>query len=417
MESYTLVYICIRYRLIRVFTYVKYTLFRFVNMKNEMLRNLFKEESYYSIKFSEIAGRYVTNSSLEIVRKRFKNNFKIHESGKSVQGKSIYSFKIGSGKIKILAWSQMHGNESTTTKAVFDLLNSFKLNSEDEVISNILENCSLCIIPILNPDGAEAYTRVNAKLIDLNRDLQDLSQPESRLLKDIYNEFKPDFCLNLHDQRTIFSAGNNSRPATLSFLTPSKDEERTIDKYRKRSMSLIAGMTADLNEYLPGAIGRYDDGFNINCAGDTFQNLSTPTVLFEAGHFPDDYEREETRKHIYRAIISCLHQISKGKLEYSDYEEYFQIPENEKLFSDIIIRRALINGEVKDISIQFKEVLKNNKINFLPIISKVATQISNYGHKEIDAEKNETKLLDNSEIIENVIVNKIVINNEELEVK
>jgi len=382
-----------------------------------MLRTLFQDTSYYGIKFKEITDRYVTNSSLEIVRKEFRNNFKIHELGKSVQGKSIYSFKIGSGKIKILAWSQMHGNESTTTKAVFDLFNTLKLNSDDKVISNILKKCSLYIIPILNPDGAEAYTRVNANLVDLNRDLQDLSQPESRLLKDVFEEFKPDFCLNLHDQRTIFSAGNTSKPATLSFLTPSKDRERTIDKYRKQSMSLISGMAADLAEYLPGAIGRYDDGFNINCAGDTFQNLSTPTILFEAGHFSGDYKREETRKHIYRALISCLHQISAGNLDYSDYEEYFQIPENEKLFNDVIIRRALIKGEVKDISIQFKEVLENNKITFMPIINKIAPQISNYGHKEIDAEKNEIKLPDNSEIIENVIVNKIILNNEELEVK
>jgi len=117
-------------------------MFSFVNMKKEALRNLYKDDSYHLVKFDDITGRYVTNTNLEIVREKFKSNFKIDDIGKSVQGKSIYSFRIGSGKIKILAWSQMHGNESTTTKAIFDLLNTFKLNSKDAVIL-LFSNISL----------------------------------------------------------------------------------------------------------------------------------------------------------------------------------------------------------------------------------------------------------------------------------
>lgn len=44
-------------------------------------------------------------------------------------------------------------------------------------------------------------------------------------------------------------------------------------------MSLIAGIVKDLKDELGERIGRYDDGFNINCAGDTFQSLGTPTIL------------------------------------------------------------------------------------------------------------------------------------------
>ena len=400
-----------------MFTIVKYTLFSFVNMKDTVLRNLFRDEAYDQIKLEEITGRYLTNSTLELVAGKFIEDFEKDILGKSVQGKPIYQFKIGAGKIKILAWSQMHGNESTTTKAVFDLFNCFKLNINNTVISEILANCSIHIIPILNPDGAEAYTRVNANSIDLNRDLQELSQPESRLLKKLYNDIQPDFCLNLHDQRTIFSAGHRSKPATLSFLTPAMDEERSIDKSRRQSMGLISGIAKDLAEYLPDSIGRYDDAFNINCAGDTFQNLGTPTILFEAGHFPGDYEREESRKQVYRALLSCLYQISRKDVESTDYKEYFKIPENEKLFNDVVIRRATLNGEVVDISIQFKEVLENNKIHFQPVVEKIASEITNYGHREIDAEEGIIKLKDNSEILENVIVNKIILNGEDLEVK
>jgi hypothetical protein len=41
-------------------------------------------------------------------------------------------------------------------------------------------------------------------------------------------------------------------------------------------------------KYIPGQVSRFDDGFNINCIGDKFQS-HVPTILFEAGHFQDDY--------------------------------------------------------------------------------------------------------------------------------
>lgn len=392
-------------------------MFSFVNMKHEVLKDLFTDHWYNEIKFNGISGRYLTISDLESADKEFSEKFEIQEIGKSVQGKPVYMYRLGAGKIKVLAWSQMHGNESTTTKAVIDLLNAFKYMGSEATLTEILENCSLYIIPMLNPDGAEAYTRVNANSVDLNRDLQDLSQPESKVLKEQYDSIQPHFCLNLHDQRTIFSAGARDRPATLSFLTPSNDEDRSIDESRKKSMGLIAGMAKDLEEMLPGQMGRYDDAFNINCAGDTFQHLSTPTVLFEAGHYKDDYERENVRKFVFRALISCLYQISVGEDLLADYKDYFDIPENQKLFNDVIIREVEIEGEVTDVAIQFQEVLRNGKIEFDPMIEKIDQNIGKYGHKEIAGERRKLSLEGGEKIAENVIVNKIFLNTAELQVK
>ena len=386
-------------------------------MMNKALKDLFQEDFYSAIKLNEVEGRYVTNKDLEKVEFKFQDRINFQEIGKSVNGKSIKMTKLGNGEIKVLAWSQMHGNESTTTKAVFDLLNTFLSKQDHKIVSSILDRCSIYIIPILNPDGAEAYTRVNANAVDLNRDLQDLSQPESKILMQQYNAVNPDFCLNLHDQRTIFSTGNKPEPATLSFLTPSKDPERSIDDSRRKSMSLIAGMATDLKRDLEFRIGRYDDAFNINCAGDTFQNLNTPTVLFEAGHFPGDYEREETRKYVFKALLSCLYQITHVQPDVSGEKGYFDIPENQKLFNDVVVRNAKIKGEKKEVSIQFKESLGENGVEFIPVVDKIKDKISNFGHREIDAKGLEVSLPDMSEIRENVIVNKIVINNTELEVK
>ncbi|MBT8294927.1 MAG: DUF2817 domain-containing protein, partial [Gramella sp.] len=157
-------------------------MFRFVNMKNVALENIFTEAYYAQIKTEKVSGRYVTNLHLENFKTDLSSDFKIDVIGKSVQGKPVRLITFGKGEIKILAWSQMHGNEGTTTKAVFDLLNAINKNEEDPVLSDIIDRCTIYIIPILNPDGAEAYTRVNANEVDLNRDMQDLSQPESQIL-------------------------------------------------------------------------------------------------------------------------------------------------------------------------------------------------------------------------------------------
>jgi murein tripeptide amidase MpaA len=44
---------------------------------------------------------------------------------------------------------------------------------------------------MLNPDGASLYTRENANKVDLNRDSQDLTQPESKILRETMQPFVP----------------------------------------------------------------------------------------------------------------------------------------------------------------------------------------------------------------------------------
>jgi hypothetical protein len=279
-------------------------------------------------------------------------------------------------------WSQMHGNESTTTKAVLDLINF--LATPGALATAILESCTIMILPMLNPDGAAAYTRVNANQIDLNRDAQERSQPESRLLRAVYEEFGPDYCFNLHDQRTIFNVGSSPAPATISFLAPAHDAERSISESRASSMQLIVAMDRMLQSLIPGRIGRYDDGFNSNCVGDAFQMLGTPMILFEAGHYPLDYERERTREFIYYAILNAVETIAHDRVTDYPMEAYLDIPENNKLFFDILLRNAHVldpgYGHGTDIGILYKEVLEAGKIEFRPFVDKTGDLSHFYGH-------------------------------------
>src|SRR5690606_21258512 len=259
-----------------MFTYVNFVLFTFVNMKytGTALHNLM--EHYPVFRAKEISGRYLTPSHIEPLIEKTKEAFLVKEIGRSTMGNPIHTILAGKGPVKIFAWSQMHGNETTSTKAIFDLLNAFQLYPDDSLIRLITEKITLVIIPMLNPDGAIQYTRENAHGTDLNRDAMRRKETESNLLRQTFMDQDPDFCFNLHDQRTIFSAGVAPYPASLSFLTPAMDEARKIYPERKTSMQLIASISADLKPWLPNQIGRYSDEYNPNCTGDTFQSLGKP---------------------------------------------------------------------------------------------------------------------------------------------
>ncbi|MGI9545640.1 MAG: M14 family zinc carboxypeptidase, partial [Flavobacteriaceae bacterium] len=111
---------------------------------------------YEIIKEESIQGRYVNHHHIEPFLKSINQKWLLEDLGRSVQNRSIYSLTIGTGKKRVLIWSQMHGNESTTTRAVLDLINTLKVDSD--ISREILKNCTIKIIPLLNPDGALAYT-------------------------------------------------------------------------------------------------------------------------------------------------------------------------------------------------------------------------------------------------------------------
>ncbi len=347
-----------------------------------------KPEEYIKNKAISVQGRYVTLDHILPFLGSMSAHFKLEHVGSSVLGLPIQSLTMGSGKLKILMWSQMHGNESTTTKAILDLLNFL---SSDGLLSNtILEKCQLRIIPILNPDGAKAYTRLNANSVDLNRDAQTLTQPESKALKAVYRLFKPDFCFNLHDQRTIFNVGDTERPATVSFLAPTFDVDRTVSGNRLLAMRLIVAMNRALQLMIPGQVGRYDDSFNVNCIGDTLQMMGIPTVLIEAGHFGEDYDREFTRELIFWSLLRALETLATDRLADFVADDYFLIPENNKLFFDILIKNVHHAhpkySKGADLGILFQEKLDRNAIEFIPKLEVLGKDSIHYGHKTFDCD-------------------------------
>ena len=344
------------------------------------------EQLFIENKEQSIQGRYLTLDSIVPLLNRLNTNDELSIIGESVLGEPIYKYQIGCGEIKIFLWSQMHGNESTTTKGLFDFFNLLK--SETTLANQLLEKFTFCALPMLNPDGARLYTRENANKIDLNRDSQDLTQPESKVLRAIFESFQPDYCYNLHDQRTIFGVSDTGKPATMSFLAPSYNAEREVNESRLKAIELIAGINEVLQEYIPGQVGRFDDSFNLNCIGDTFQYLGVPTLLFEAGHFYEDYQREETRKYVFMSLLSSFMILSENDIVLSGIDNYLNIPQNKQVFYDFIYKNIKINYDgnekITNFAAQYKEELVGNDIVFSSYIVEVGKLENKFGHSVYD---------------------------------
>ena len=342
-------------------------------LPKDFLETIFNRE-----KETSLFGKWIRFKDIKKLLKKYEANFQITQLGISEQEAPIYKLKIGSGEKKILIWSQMHGNESTGTKALFDLFNCF-LNSTEKEVKIITEACTIVFIPLLNPDGAEVYTRVNGNNIDLNRDAVDLKAKESKLLRGILEEFNPQFCFNLHDQRTIFNVENTNNPATISFLAPSEEVTRTLTDGRKKTMNVIIAMNSMLQKIIPNCVGRYTDEFYPTATGDNFQKLGYNTILIESGHYPEDYLREDSRKYTFFSIFEGLFYIAKTN-NFSSYKEYFTIPNNDKAFYDIIQR---FPNPKKDVAYQFTDQIIDNKLVSTLLKIDEKSLKGKFGHHEI----------------------------------
>lgn len=320
--------------------------------------------------------------------------FNVENAGQSVAGRTIPLVKVGTGKISVLLWSQMHGDEPTATMALMDIFNFFKQQEDGmkAVRQLLLKELTIYFVPMLNPDGAERYQRRNALGIDLNRDALRLVSPEAKLLKQLRDSLQADWGFNLHDQNIRYTAGKNNKPATISFLAPPYDDEKSTNRVRSKAMKLIVGLNQTLQQYIPGQVGKWSDEFEPRAFGDNIQKWGTSTVLIESGGYPGDGEKQYIRKLNFVAIMEGLQAIATESYEKNNLQAYYSIPENERYLFDLIIRNAQLEKEGDkyrvDIGINREEVGLEDRQDFYykSTIEELGDMSVFYGYEELDAE-------------------------------
>jgi len=344
---------------------------------------------FTTIKEHSLSGLWIHYKQIAPLIKRLEANkqFQTKIIGYSELKTPIFSIKTGNGPIKILMWSQMHGDESTATKVVFDLINYLNmLVYSGKHSGNLLNKCTITIIPMLNPDGSFLYTRENYNKKDLNRDAVLLETSEAKVLDKLITDINPDYAFNLHDQDSFYNVYGTDKPATFSFLAPAADENRTITTSRIKAMAVISSMYNYLNKHIPGQMARYNDTFCDNCFGDLIQKRGIPTILVESGYYPKDENREITRKYHFMALLNSLQAIVNDQLP--DYLDYFLISESEKKYYDIKFDNVKIGNKLESIAIRYNDHIKEGKFTKFILKDQIITgsELNGmYFHKVIDA--------------------------------
>jgi hypothetical protein len=266
----------------------------------------------------------------------------VTELGHSIHGREIRAITFGSGPTRVLLWSQMHGDESTATMALVDIIRFFAEGADDPLRALIQERLSVIMIPMLNPDGAERFQRRNAVGVDINRDARRLATPEARILKAVRDSLAPAFGFNLHDQGARTTAGDEGKQVAIALLAPAADTSRAYGPVRDRARQLAALLATGLEKLKPGRVAKYDDTFNPRAFGDLIQRWGTSTVLIESGALPDDPQKQELRRVNIMLLLSAFEAMATERYREADLDSYESLPFNRRVASDIL----LIGGRV-----------------------------------------------------------------------
>jgi len=352
---------------------------------------LFKEYPKYKVEgFSnrKVEPEFLQKQLIKVLSKA-PDFFDTQVLGYSVEGRPIRMVSVGNGKVDVLMWSQMHGNESTATRSIVDLLLFIAENKKLKVVNDLMQDLRIHFIPMLNPDGASRWIRENAIGIDLNRDALRLIAPESRVLKRVRDSLNADYGFNLHDQSRYYNVERLPNEASISFLATAFDYEKSRSPGRDEAMQLISYLYRINQKYIPNRTGRYNDDFEPRAFGDNIQKWGTKLILIETGGFKDDPEKNLGRKLNYVLIGSALEAIQKGLHKSIPIEQYTKIPRNDKNLFDLKIEKVKkwVNDSyyTVDLGYYLKEADNKNEAKYIVKLEDQGDLSTYSGYRNLDA--------------------------------
>ena len=262
--------------------------------------------------------------------------------GRSVEGRDLLHLSLGRGPTHVLLWSQMHGDEPSATPAIFDLLEWLRRERDTPAARRVTERLTVHLVPMLNPDGAERFTRRNAQGIDINRDALQLQTPEGRALKALRDRVQPVLGFNLHNQNGQTSAGSPPKPATISLLAVAHDPARSDSPRRILAKRTAALIREALEPQIPGQVGRYSDEFEVRAFGDNLGVWGTGVVLIESGPLAGAQADAALVRLNFVALATALDALASGRAATHPTAAYDSLPLNESNLVAVRIRNATI---------------------------------------------------------------------------
>jgi len=150
------------------------------------------------VSLSSVANYQDVVRSLAQIERTSKGMVTVDSAGQSGEGRELLYATIGEGEDVFWLQARIHGNELHSTEAALQVLKYLTGGSQDAKL--IRENLTVVVIPMYNPDGAEANIRQSTTptSIDLNRDWENFAQPESRAFYEVWETLQPRLALDLH---------------------------------------------------------------------------------------------------------------------------------------------------------------------------------------------------------------------------
>ena len=314
-------------------------------------------------------------------------SFEPYISGKSYSGNDIFALKWGGGPIKILAWSLMHGNETSAFRS-FGQIDYFLRSNQ--LAESLNKRVTIVYIPVLNPDGAFDFIRRNHQEIDINRDARSNQTEEMRFFKSVFSTFKPQYALNLHDQRSIFGINGKRDGVRLALCIPQVSvsylKSESLEYNRNSLRQIVNDVFTNVNYDDLALWSHFNEAYYSKAIGEWMQEAGVRTLLLESGVSGLDYNRSESVLNLSAFILSYFFLLSKKDDSGLSTPSSWELPKNEPLLRYVILRNCQVNRDellfTTDIALQYVEYLESGELKYKLVVDDLGDLSDLIGRQE-----------------------------------
>jgi alanine racemase len=226
--------------------------------------------------------------------------------GKSHDGRTLWLARVIDPSIspaktlRLMVLFRQHGDEPAPTEAALGLLRAAAAGQYHPP-----PGVALYLVPMVNPDGAAAGTRVNGVGADLNRDWGVFSQPETRAVARAVRQVRPQILVDAHNWDPSDPFNANCLEVSRDLGTPLARATAAIQKQEIGDLKR-AGFSVDPTSY--------DQNADPHLAHRWFASQGIASLLVEThSGSPQDTANYQRRQQMYINLIKSLARHDAGQ--------------------------------------------------------------------------------------------------------
>lgn len=255
----------------------------------------------------------------------------VEEIGESIEGRELVVATVGEGETDVFFVSEQHGNEPTGTIAIMQVLQNLAAGGGN--VAEILDELTVHILPMQNPDGGMRHQRRNANGIDPNRQHHydagsgDNPSPETQAMIDYVDALDPEWVADLHTQGGDYVDDDGNSIRASNFWPIAEGVSEGTQNLSKQLNWAIYDEVDD--QYGFANISQYPGGTGANIARNAYGLRGYGSILMEmTGQTGDRGERMEGMmvRHMRAEIDVILEETADGTLYDRDPDNAETIP-------------------------------------------------------------------------------------------